>query len=424
MRLLVAAGTQLARSSARPGRWTVRGPLASAAVALAQNLWWSWDDEADLLFRELDPVWWRELDHNPIALAGADADRQARERARATRAAQPHQLHLSPHAGIPEIGTRLGRPPCGRAWARPVAYFSAEFGLHESLPIYSGGLGILAGDHIKSASDLGIPLVGVGPVLRPGIFPSGLDLEGWQQEDYLDVDSRLLPFEPALTPAGKPLTVKIETRTGNIIGPRLEGRRRAAARCCLLDSDVEGNQPEDRELTARLYGGDRRVRIRQELLLGVGGVRALQAWHFARRRASERGAQRFCRLECAPADAAEGMGPTKPCAAWPARWSSRPTHRSRPATTVFRPDLIEEHLGPLREALGLRHDAFMASGRVDPYNPGEEFCMTVLALKLSRAPMRFRRCTARSRAPCGPASSPAAARKACRSAISPTASTC
>src|SRR5262245_8361854 len=153
--------------------------------------------------------------------------------------------------------------------ARPVAYFSAEFGLHESLPIYSGGLGILAGDHLKSASDLGIPLIGIGLYYDQGYFRQRLDDGGWQHEDYIDVDADQLPIRPAVR-TGLPLTVEIATRTGRLLARvwRIDVGRNMLL---LLDSNVDGNSPEDRELTARLYGGDSRVRIRQELLLGVGG---------------------------------------------------------------------------------------------------------------------------------------------------------
>ena len=160
--------------------------------------------------------------------------------------------------------------------AQPVAYFSAEFGLHESMPIYSGGLGILAGDHIKSASDLGIPLVGIGLFYGQGYFKQRLDGAGWQQEEYIENDAGMLPMEIAIGEGGVPVVVQVETRSGVI---RARVWRVSVGRCdlFLLDSNVEGNAPEDRELTSRLYGGDGRVRIRQELLLGVGGFRALRA---------------------------------------------------------------------------------------------------------------------------------------------------
>ena len=170
--------------------------------------------------------------------------------------------------------------------ARPVAYFSAEFGLHESMPIYSGGLGILAGDHLKSASDLGVPLVGVGLYYDQGYFRQRLDREGWQREEYIDVDSRLLPMQPAVV-GGRQVMVHIDTRTGPIVA-RVWQAAVGRNTLLLLDSNVDGNSPEDRELTARLYGGDRRVRIRQELLLGVGGVQSARGdGHLAWRRAPQ-----------------------------------------------------------------------------------------------------------------------------------------
>src|SRR5262249_6507641 len=143
------------------------------------------------------------------------------------------------------------------------------------IPIYSGGLGILAGDHIKSASDLGIPLVGIGLYYDHGYFRQRLNADGWQQEEYLTVDHRQLPIERAAVD-GVPISISIELRTGAILAQvwtMTVGRNVLL----LLDSNVDGNRPEDRGLTARLYGGDLRVRIRQELLLGIGGVRALRA---------------------------------------------------------------------------------------------------------------------------------------------------
>ncbi len=168
-----------------------------------------------------------------------------------------------------------GARHAGVLWARPVAYFSAEFGLHESIPIYSGGLGILAGDHIKSASDLGVPLVGVGLYYDQGYFRQRLDAEGWQHEEYINVDHGQLPIQPAGDP-GDPVIIT-HRDAHRTIHARVWKLAVGRNTLLLLDSNVEGNQPEDRELTARLYGGDSRVRIRQELLLGVGGMRALAA---------------------------------------------------------------------------------------------------------------------------------------------------
>ena len=172
---------------------------------------------------------------------------------------------------------------------RPVAYFSAEFGLHESIPIYSGGLGVLAGDHIKSASDLDIPLIGIGLFYGQGYFRQRLDATGWQQEEYQLTDISQLPMEPAIGKNGMPVTIRIDTRSG-WIGAKVWRLKVGRCDLLLLDSNVEGNAPEDRELTSRLYGGDGRTRIRQELLLGVGGVRALaRDGHYPGRLSHERG---------------------------------------------------------------------------------------------------------------------------------------
>ena len=192
-------------------------------------------------------------------------------RARRSWRCTADQPRLSPHAGVPALEAHVGCANASVLGARPVAYFSAEFGLHESMPIYSGGLGILAGDHLKSASDLGIPLVGIGLYLRPGLFPPAARSRR--------LAARGLPRrrQPAAADAAgdartaSRVTVDIDTRTGRIVA-RVWQLSVGRNTLLLLDSNVEGNSPEDRELTARLYGGDHRVRIRQELLLGVGGV--------------------------------------------------------------------------------------------------------------------------------------------------------
>ena len=385
VRMLVMAGTQLAPivSEARTLGQSA-APAHQRLYALARNLWWSWDNDTTTLFRELDPVRWREFDHNPIALLQQIPIEALEERA------QQLQLHSRINYAYRRLQEYLkaehtwGARHAGVLWARPVAYFSAEFGIHESLPIYSGGLGILAGDHIKSASDLGIPLVGVGLYYDQGYFKQRLDLDGRQHEDYLDVDSGLLPIQPA-TRNGEPITVSIATRTGTIAA-RVWSLSVGRNTLLLLDSNVDGNQPEDRELTARLYGGDDRVRIRQELLLGVGGVRALLAMGVSPGVVHlNEGHSAFAALELMRHRMdSEGID------AWEAirRVSSQivfTTHTPVPAGhDRFSPDLVEEHLGPLREALHLEYDDLMALGRVNTQDRGETFCMTVLALKLCR----------------------------------------
>ncbi|MGB7217512.1 MAG: alpha-glucan family phosphorylase [Vicinamibacterales bacterium] len=382
--MLVAAGAQLApivSDSRTLGQFVA--PAHQRLGALAQNLWWSWDPDTTSLFRQLDPALWREVDNNPVALLQRIAVDKLEERA----------TELALHSRINYAYRRMqeylrsthtwGARHAGVLWARPVAYFSAEFGLHESLPIYSGGLGILAGDHIKSASDLGIPLVGVGLYYDQGYFRQWLDRDGWQQESYLNVDHRQLPLQAARRSDGAPITIAIETRTGTIaarVWQLAVGRNTLV----LLDSNVEGNRPEDRELTARLYGGDERVRIRQELLLGVGGIRALIALGIAPGVLHlNEGHSAFAALELVRHRMAdEGVD------AWEAlrRVSAQvvfTTHTPVPAGhDRFSAALIDEHLGPLSESLRLGPEEFMGLGRVNPGDGGESFCMTVLALRM------------------------------------------
>jgi starch phosphorylase len=385
VRMLTTAGTQLAPivSEARAVGHFV-APVHQRLMALAQNLWWAWDEEAMGLFRELDPVLWRECDHNPIVLLQQMPITQLEARA--------SQLAL--HGRINYTYRRLqeylqskhtwGGQNASVLGARPVAYFSAEFGLHESLPIYSGGLGILAGDHVKSASDLGIPLVGIGLYYDQGYFRQRLDAGGWQQEDYIDVDSRLLPMQPAARD-GAPLIVEIDTRTGRILA-RVWRINVGRNMLLLLDSNIDGNSPEDRQLTSRLYGGDERVRIRQELLLGVGGAKVLAALGISPGVLHlNEGHSAFAALELIRGRmTTEGIDVGEALRRIAAHIVFT-THTPVPAGhDRFPAPLVEEHLGPLRDALGLSHDAMMAFGRVNPNDHGEQFCMTVLALKTCR----------------------------------------
>src|SRR6266849_510839 len=360
-------------------------PAQERLWALARNLWWSWDHDSASLFRDLDPMRWSQLNHSPVALLNEYP--LAKLEARATE--------LILHSRINYAYRRLREyQDAERTWGarhagvlrpRPVAYFSAEFGVHESLPVYSGGLGVLAGDHIKSASDLGIPLVGVGLFYGQGYFRQRLDREGWQHEEYLETDVNQLAIETAIGKNGRPVMVQVDTRHGSI---RAKVWRVKVGRCdlLLLDSDVDGNAPEDRELTSRLYGGDGRTRIRQELLLGVGGYRALTAMgitpgvlHL------NEGHSGFAVLEAIRQrmqDEGTGFDETVPRVS---RQVIFTTHTPVPAGhDRFNADLIEEHLGPLRERLSLSREKLMEIGRENPANKDEEFCMTVLGLKVAR----------------------------------------
>jgi starch phosphorylase len=385
IRMLTEAATQVAPvvSEARTLDRFI-APLQERLWALARNLWWSWDHDSAGLFLDLDPVRWAELNHNPVSLLGefplAKLETRAAELVLHSRINYAYRRLLE----YQEAERTWGGRHAGILRTRPVAYFSAEFGLHESLPIYSGGLGVLAGDHIKSASDLDIPLVGVGLFYGQGYFLQRLDRSGWQREEYLETDVSQLPMETAIGKNGLPVVVQIDTRAGSI---RAKVWRVKVGRCdlFLLDSDVEGNHPEDRELTSRLYGGDSRIRIRQELLLGVGGLRALRqlgiqpgVLHL------NEGHSGFAVLEAVRMRMEDEGITFERAVPRVSREVVFTTHTPVPAGhDRFDSDLIEEHLGPLRDAIGLSKESFMGLGRENP-NLDETFCMTVLGLRLSR----------------------------------------
>ena len=361
------------------------GDLYGKLWKLANNLWWSWHPECGQLFRDIDPIRWRQLDHNPVALLREMTPEQLSDRAtelvlhsRINYAYRRLQEYLSKthtwaanHAGV------LG--------AKPVAYFSAEFGIHESVPIYSGGLGVLSGDHVKSASGLGVPLIGVGLYYSHGYFRQYLADHGLQGEEYLETQVSHLPMKPAVDGAGCPISVSIETRNGELLAKVWQmdvGR----VKLYLLDCNVEGNRPEDRELTSRLYGGDQRTRIRQELVLGVGGVKALHAlgidpgvYHL------NEGHSAFGPLQVINYRMKEdGMSFTD-AHREAARMTCFTTHTPVPAGhDRFPADLVEEHLGPLRDSLGLSEKDFLALGRVNADDLSELFCMTVIGFNMSR----------------------------------------
>jgi len=360
-------------------------PVQERLWSLARNLWWTWDHDTTDLFLDLDPERWGELNHNPISLLAeiplAQIERRAGELILHGRINYAYRRQREYLEADHTWGTRYA----GVLRPRPVAYFSAEIGLHESIPVYSGGLGVLAGDHIKSASDLGIPLTGIGLFYGQGYFRQRLDRNGWQQEEYLQTDVNQLPMEPAIGTNGQPVMVQIETRSGSI---RAKIWRLKVGRCdlLLLDSNVEGNAPEDRELTSRLYGGDGRIRIRQELLLGIGGFRALKAMGItpAVLHLNE-GHSGFAVLEAIHSRMQDEGLVFDEALPRVSRQVVFTTHTPLPAGhDRFAAGLVEEHLGPLRESLGLSEERLMALGREDPGNPHEEFCMTVLGLRLSR----------------------------------------
>lgn len=339
---------------------------------LANNLWWCWDPDATRLFAGLHEERWEEVGHNPVELLAELPDDILEQRA----AGLLDRVEARQRAYLDETDTWAARtlPPM----QGPIAYFSMEFALHESVPIYSGGLGVLAGDHMKSASDLGIPFVGIGLLYREGYFKQ-LIAHGKQVVAYPPVPLEHMPL--------KRLDVMVEIPHGHhsykaTVWELKVGR----ARLLLLDSDLEGNRAEHRVLSQQLYGGDESTRIAQEVLLGIGGVRALRAlgikpsvFHM------NEGHCAFAVLERWREEMATGK------AAGPAFDAAKSdfvftTHTPVPAGhDRFNWELVRDALGGMWESMGLPEGAFMDLGRVQPGHLQEPLCMTVVALRGSRA---------------------------------------
>lgn len=234
---------------------------------VAYNLWWSWNPEAQHLFEQINPSQWKRFRSNPVrALLEAEPERLL---ALAENAGYVGAVEATVANFRHYLQTRPQKPP-------RIAYFSMEYGFHESLPIYSGGLGILAGDHCKTASDMRLPFIGVGLLYRQGYFHQSLDNDGNQHAQYTDSDFDDLPVAPVIGPDGKELRVAVEL-PGRSVSVKVWQARVGHVTLYLLDTDLEENRPDDRDISHRLYGGDRTMRLEQELVLGVGGVRALAA---------------------------------------------------------------------------------------------------------------------------------------------------
>ncbi len=349
---------------------------------LAHNLWWTWQPELDPIFRALDPQRWRELQHNPVALLQELTPEEVETRVR--ELVLESRINYA-YRRLGEYMTATdtwGATRSGVLQVRPVIYLAAEFGLHESLPIYSGGLGVLSGDVLKSASDLGVPMVGVGLFYSQGYFWQRLNEEGWQVEEYINVDTGRLPMDAVLDREGQPVVVQVDTRKGPIYA-RVWRIQVGRTLLLLLDSNIDANPPEDRELTARLYGGDVRTRIRQELLLGVGGLRALKALNIDPGCLHlNEGHSAFAVLELVRQYIEEEGRSFEDAFRVARQQVVFTTHTPVPAGhDRFDYELVSEHLGPLADQIGLSVDDVMKLGRVNPDDPNEPFCMTVLALK-------------------------------------------
>lgn len=360
--------------------------IAHQLFELSMNMWWAWNPSVIKLFRDIDSAAFHDSKHNPLMVVKRLSRERLRDlagdaalRARVDRAYREFRAYTSPTAAT------WAETHAAPLRVRPVAYFSAEFGIHESLPIYSGGLGVLAGDHVKTASDLGVALVAVGLFYRESYFRQHIDSEGQQHAKYVSAPVDYLPITLRLGPDGKPLVIEVPLGQERLLAQIWQvnvGRNQLL----LLDTDVDGNSDENRRLAARLYFGDQRVRIRQELLLGVGGIRALRAcgifWSGLH---LNEGHSAFATLEYARLRMIETGGSFADVAQDVAESTVFTTHTPVDAGhDRFPPALVNEHLEPLRQSLRLSRQEFLGLGRVRPEDDRESLCMTVLAFKMSR----------------------------------------
>jgi starch phosphorylase len=349
--------------------------LREALGEIAGNLWFSWLPGARELFATLEPERFAALDHSPTALLAELSDEDLWQRAPREEVARV--LEAFEH----ESGRSTWWERRGEDGGFSVAYFSCEFGLDESLPIYSGGLGVLSGDHLKSASDLGVPLVAVGLFYRNGYFRQQLDESGWQHERYPQNDPARLPLHPVDATA----TVEIAGDDGELHEVRAQVWRVQVGRTSLylLDTDLEANPEWARTITDALYGGDREHRIRQELVLGIGGVRVLRAlgleptvFHM------NEGHSAFLQLERLR-ELVEEHGVARDVALQRLRASTVfTTHTPVPAgNEIFDAWLVQRHVAHLVERCGFAWDEFVTFGRVGPGESG--FGLTPFALRTS-----------------------------------------
>ncbi len=351
-----------------------------ALTELAYNLWTLWNYDASGLFRRLDAELWEQTNHNPVRVLSL----ASQEKLAAAAADEGFLAHMNRiladfrHYMTTPTWHSLNFPGSNAK----IAYFSAEYGLHESLPIYSGGLGILSGDHMKSASELGLPLVGVGLLYRFGYFRQALNAEGWQQENYPENDFFTLPITQMLDDKKAPITIEIQYPEGMIkayIWKVQVGRNSLY----LLDANVPSNRPEDREITARLYGGDQDMRVRQEVLLGIGGMRALTALGYKPTVCHmNEGHSAFLSLERIRVLMDEEKLTFPEARELVAASNVFTTHTPVPAgNDAFHEEIIERYLGTFYPKLGITKVQFYDLAKITPGDPHEHFSMTVLALR-------------------------------------------
>ena len=359
--------------------------LVAGLNKLARNLWWSWDQEAQDLFYQLSPRGWQNLFHNPVAVLHEVSEYELRVHLQDSEFVEQVRSVLSDFNRYLDDKNTWADQHAPALRKNPVAYFSAEFGLHESLPISAGGLGILAGDHSKSASDLGLGFVGIGLFYREGYFQQAIDSNNWQTEYYNPVDPHNVPLEPVLDANGSRLICSVEVGM-NAVSFQVWRVNVGRVPIYLLDTNLPENEQLFRTLTSRVYGGDTTTRIMQEILLGVGGVRLLRklgiepsTFHM------NEGHAAFLTLELIREKIVSGKNFKEAIKATKTECLFTTHTPVEAGHDRFTPDLMNYALQRYLGLLPVAFNEILSLGRGHPENAQESFCMTVLALKLSRA---------------------------------------
>ena len=350
---------------------------------IASNMYWSWDSEFIALFKRIDSTLWKASGHNPVKLLGSVSQKTLDGLAEnhgflseLRRASEKLRGYLQDQTWFDEHSP-AGTQPL-------IAYFSAEFGIHECLPVYSGGLGILAGDHLKSASDLGLPLVGVGLLYQKGYFRQYLNIDGWQQEVYIENDFYNMPVELVTDDRGMPIKISVEYPFAAVVAQiwKIDVGR---VKLYLLDTNVLENLPENRVITANLYGGNREMRIKQEIMLGIGGLRALGAMnlhptvcHMNEGHAAFMSLERINQLRAEKnMTFDEAMEATKSGNVFTVHTPVKA------GNDEFSSEMMSKYFDNYFPSLGINKEEFLGLGRINPNDSKELFKMPVLALKLS-----------------------------------------
>jgi starch phosphorylase len=350
---------------------------------IAKNMFWSWNHECVELFKRIDSNLWLECGHNPVKMLGCIPQEKLDELtenqgflAHLQSAADNFKSYLERKTWYEQVCSKIDNPA--------IAYFSAEFGIHECLPIYAGGLGILAGDHLKSASDLGVPLAGVGLLYQKGYFRQCLSLTGEQWEEYVENDFYSMPVELVRKEDGSPLTIDIDY-PGRTASAQIWCVSVGRVKLYLLDTNVPENSTGDRMITSSLYGGDRELRIRQEIMLGIGGLKALQAMNIVPTVCHmNEGHAAFMALErIREVQSAQNLSFDEAVEATRAGNVFTMHTPVKAGLDEFSVELMDKYFGHYFSSLGISRKKFLSLGRILSDDDSESFKMTILALRLS-----------------------------------------